>query len=194
LKGLFSSYTTQASEEDSEALSEDRDGAIRRFLAESEIEAQRRNTASEIGSSPQDASMLPVEDLVELLPRLGRNEGLIVGFLAAEVVNYWPGRTGNAVVLPRKYRKHYRRHHPEIRTLEYAIFRTLREPLEAFFYARNPTVVNLWAPMNENAGLWVSVQLPYGDERFAILKSARMQSHTETERQRRAGRSVWKKN
>lgn len=77
--------------------------------------------------------------------------------------------------------------------MEADVLRTLRDPAEAFIYAKDPTVVSLWSAMGRDNGLWVSVQLPYENERFGILKSARLQSNEETERQRQAGRMVWRK-
>lgn len=172
---------------------DDRESEISRFLSDPKVQEQRRNTAQEIGRAPRDVSESSIEDVLILLPRLGRNEGLLVGHLTGEVVGHWPTRNGDAIVVPRKYRKHYRRRHPETRKVEADVLRTLRDPAEAFIYAKDPTVVSLWSAMGRDNGLWVSVQLPYENERFGILKSARLQSNEETERQRQAGRMVWRK-
>jgi hypothetical protein len=172
---------------------DDRESEISRFLSDPKVQEQRRNTAQEIGRAPRDVSESSIEDVLILLPRLERNEGLLVGHLTGEVVGHWPTRNGDAIVVPRKYRKHYKRRHPETRKVEADVPRTLRDPAEAFIYAKDPTVVSLWSAMGRDNGLWVSVQLPYENERFGILKSARLQSNEETERQRQAGRMVWRK-
>lgn len=92
---------------------DDRESEIGRFLSDPKVQEQRRNTAQEIGRAPRDVSESSIEDVLILLPRLGRNEGLLVGHLTGEVVCHWPTRNGDAIVVPRKYRKHYRRRHPE---------------------------------------------------------------------------------